>query len=50
MQQKYDPHAVERDAQRDWEAGGAFRARLLSQDRRNDWTLLLACGMRLSRK
>jgi leucyl-tRNA synthetase len=26
MQQKYNPHVLERDAQRDWEAGGAFRA------------------------
>jgi leucyl-tRNA synthetase len=26
MQQKYDPHAVERKAQSDWEASGAFRA------------------------
>ncbi len=26
MQQKYDPHIVERTAQRDWEASGAFRA------------------------
>jgi len=26
MQEKYDPHIVEREAQRDWEAGGAFRA------------------------
>jgi leucyl-tRNA synthetase len=27
MQQKYDPHAVEREAQQYWEASGAFRAR-----------------------
>ena len=26
MQQKYDPRIVEREAQRDWEASGAFRA------------------------
>ena len=27
MQQKYDPHAVEREAQQNWDASGAFRAR-----------------------
>ena len=26
MQEKYNPHIVEREAQRDWEAGGTFRA------------------------
>jgi leucyl-tRNA synthetase len=26
MQQQYDPHAIEREAQRFWEAAGAFRA------------------------
>ena len=32
MHEKYNPHTVERDAQRDWEAGGAHRA-VESQDR-----------------
>jgi leucyl-tRNA synthetase len=27
MQQKYDPHTIEREAQRYWDASGAFRAR-----------------------
>jgi len=27
MQQKYDPHAIEREAQQYWDASGAFRAR-----------------------
>jgi len=27
MQQKYDPHAIEREAQQHWDASGAFRAR-----------------------